>query len=536
MDGRGIKLASVECSDLLLRGCVRGSPALIAGLFYIGEGMSLENYLEQVIVGECKKLSQRQHSYHNALDLEYRRKAKRISNPGVKQVKVPVHWQEERKYDPFYVSKRSKQIAHSIAKKIRQGTYCPNPPVVKDVPKSSGGHRSVRIYQIPDAAVSKLIYERLLRKNKHRFSSFSYAYRNDRNVHFAIQDISVELSQTSRVFIAEFDFSKFFDSIDHHYLFDQFNKNGFLISEEEACIVRAFLDDSGMGIPQGTSVSLFLANLVCWRLDKNLEQAGLQFARYADDTVIWSRDYTQITKAYDIINSFSVTAGVQINEKKSDGISLLCKKDMPSEITSRKEEVEFLGYAISVDCVSIKKASVNRIKRQISYILYKHLLKPLQGTRLIAIDIPSNDRDRDLLSAISEIRRYLYGNLTDEMISNYISGQSNRIFFKGAMSFYPLINNERQLKGLDGWLVTAIYKAVTKRSKLLKSWNYNRDHSFPFNVARNKMATEFRSQRIYGKRLLKIPSFYFIYQAQSKGVSEIGLEGVINSRKSDYDY
>lgn len=55
-------------------------------------------------------------------------------------------------------------------------------------------------------------------KNRHRFSLFSYAYRNDRNVHFAIQDISVELSQGSRIFVAEFDFSKFFDSNSHKYL------------------------------------------------------------------------------------------------------------------------------------------------------------------------------------------------------------------------------------------------------------------------------------------------------------------------------
>ena len=498
--------------------------------------MSLEKQLVQALKEESLKLSQRHHAYHNALELEYIRKLKRISNPEKKHVKTPEHWSNNKKFNPFYVNEHKRQIAHSIARKIKNGTYMPNPPTKMLIPKASGGDRSVTIYQIPDAAVSRLIYQQLLRKNKHRFSSFSYAYRNDRNVHFAIQDISIELAQTSRVFVAEFDFSKFFDSIDHTYLFDQFGKNGFLISEQENQVIRSFLGDSGVGIPQGTSISLFLANLVCWKLDKGLEHSGLQFARYADDTVIWSNNYQKISTAYDIINDFSKNAGVDINAKKSDGISLLCRKDMPSEIASRKEEIEFLGYAISVDHVSIKKASVNKIKRQITYTLYKHLIQPLRGAKLVALKIPANDKDAHLLSAMLEIRRYLYGNLTDQMITNYLNGSSSRIFFKGVMSFYPLINNENQLKDLDGWLITAIYKALRIRSKLLKNWKFNRDHNFPFNVARKDLAIEFKKHEIYGKKLLQIPSFFTIYLALKKGITDVGVEGVMNPSSDTYGY
>lgn len=498
--------------------------------------MSLEKHLIQIIKDESTKLSHRYHSYHNALELEHTRKAKRVSNADKKKIKFPDYWLKDRKFDPFYVNKHKRQIAHSIARKIKQGIYTPHAPEVMEIPKTSGGTRNVTIYQIPDAAVSRLIYNQLLRKNKHRFSSFSYAYRNDRNVHFAIQDISVELAQTSRVFVAEFDFSKFFDSIDHGYLYNQFDQNGFLISDEERQVIKAFLGGRGVGIPQGTSISLFLANLVCWQLDKGLERAGLQFARYADDTVIWSHDYQKISAAYDIINAFSKKAGVAINAKKSDGISLLCRKDMPSEIVSRKEEIEFLGYAISVDHVSIKRSSINKIKKQITYILYKHLIQPLRGTKLVALEIPANDKDKHLLSAIMEIRRYLYGNLNDQMIANYLNGSSNRIFFKGVMSFYPLINNEAQLKNLDGWLVTAIFKAIRIRSKLLKKWKYNRDGNFPFNVAHKDLADEFKKKRIKGKKLLQIPSFYSIYQALKKGVADVGIEGVMNPGASNYDY
>lgn len=80
------------------------------------------------------------------------------------------------------------------------------------------------------------------------------------------------------------------------------------------------------------------------------------------------------------------------------------------------------------------------------------------------------------------------------MIANYLNGSSNRIFFKGVMSFYPLINNEAQLKELDGWLVTAISKAIRIRSKLLKKWKYNRDGSFPFNIQHRDLADEFKKK------------------------------------------
>ncbi len=478
----------------------------------------------------------RQHAYHNALELEHLRKNNRVLNVGAKQLKTPPYWNIERKFNPFYVHKHRKQIAHSIAKKIANGTYAPNPPKEMDIPKISGGSRKVTIYQIPDAAVSTLIFQQLLRKNRHRFSSFSYAYRNDRNVQFAIQDIAIELQQVSRIFVAEFDFSKFFDTIDHEYLFAQFNKNGFFISEQENKVIQAFLKRNQVGIPQGTSISLFLANIVCWKLDKGFEQAGLRFARYADDTIIWSSDYSKISLAYDIISEFSKEAGVAINAKKSDGISLLCREDMPSEFASRKKEVEFLGYSISVDNVSIKKHSVKNIKRQISYILYKHLIQPLQGKKLVAISIPANDKDVHLLSAIMEIRRYLYGNLTDQIIASYLNGSSHRIFFKGIMSFYPLINNEAQLKELDGWLITAIFKAIRIRAKLLKNWQFTVNHNFPFNVRRRDMAEAFKSRRIKGKKLLQIPSFFTIYQALQKGVTEVGVEKVMNPSSNYYNY
>lgn len=499
--------------------------------------MNLESQLEKLIINESEKLISRYHLYHNNLHKEYRRNKKRFGT-AKKNVKKPNYWSIDKKFNPFYVRRNAKSIAKSIVKNIINKTYKPNEPFIKDIPKESGGFRKVTIYQIHDAAVSKLYYYSLLQKNKHRFSSFSYAYRHDRNVHFAIQDIWIDISESSRTFIAEFDFSNFFGSISHDYLKNQFTKNGFLVSEEEKFIINSFLENTEEGIPQGTSISLFLANLVCWNLDKDFEKEGLKFARYADDTIIWSPDYSKICNAFSIINKFSNNTGIKINPKKSDGISLLTGKNLPAELANAKYFVDFLGYSIHIDKVSIKENSVKKIKKQISYLLYKNLILPLRNLPLRNIIIPNRDKDDGFITAIMQIRRYLYGGLTDEYLINFLQGKTKRIHFKGIMSFYPLVTDEEQLKELDGWLLSTIYRSLKLRNKLLYSQGHNVSSFFPFNLTRERLLNECRTKKIPTSKfnLLKIPSFILIYKALQKGIVDSGIETTMNPKSNKYNY
>jgi retron-type reverse transcriptase len=498
--------------------------------------MDLEQRLAIAIKEESEKLIQRYHDYHNYLHTEFIRNKKRLGNIAPsKEVRKPDYWSHDRKFNPFYVRRKYKSIARSIARNVENKTYKPNKPYAKEVPKSSGGIRKVTIYQIPDAAVSKLFFNRLLSKNKHRFSSFSYAYRNDRNVHFAIQDIGVDLRNNERTFLAEFDFSDFFGSISHDFLFEQFDKNGFYISGEERFIIKSFLSDRRVGIPQGTSISLFLANLTCWSFDQRLEREGVKFSRYADDTIAWSPEYEKICNTFIHINEFSKKAGIKINPKKSDGISLLTKKGLPSEIAS-KNYLEFLGYSLSVDEISIKSTSVNKIKKQISYLLYRNLIQPLMKSTLAGQKIPANDKDENFLTAIMQIRRYMYGGLSNRQLKNYISGKTKSIYFKGVMSFYPLVDDEVQLRELDGWLLSVIHRALRLRAKLLDKWGYNRDHIFPFNCDREALLERCSREKIASKYLLEIPSFQLIQKALQKGLLESGIERIMNPNSLNYDY
>lgn len=476
------------------------------------------------------------HLYHNTLELSYQRERRRIVNPSPKKIKIPQEWGVDRKFNPFYVLKKKKQISNSIAKKILSKTYVPNPPYIRIIPKKGGGERKICVYQLPDSAVSDFFYHTLLKKNKHRFSTLSYAYRNDRNIHFAIQDIANELTNSPRIFVAEFDFSDFFGSIDHQYLFQQFESNQFLVSDIEKYIIKSFLGQQDRGIPQGTSISLFLANLVCWKLDRSLENEGIRFARYADDTIIWSKDYSKISKAFDIIAEFSKSAGIKLNYDKSAGISLLQSRKLTSEFSNTKEYIEFLGYCISSTNVGIKDSSIRKIKQQISYLLYKNLIQPIKQQPFRNVNIPSNNIDKDLITAIMQIRRYLYGDLTEIKLRNYINGKYFKLKFKGIMSYYPLITDDTQMKYLDKWLISTILNVINKRKKILLMHNPHFNvNQFPFNCDKETFIFESKNKVINNRKgLMQIPSFLRIYKALRIGLVNEGIEQIMNSNTYYY--
>ncbi|CAA6813830.1 MAG: Retron-type reverse transcriptase [uncultured Sulfurovum sp.] len=496
----------------------------------------MEKILLFDIEKEAKEKLEEYQLYHNNLELSYRRNVRRVTNAKPKDVKIPTEWSIDKKFNPFYVLKRKKQIVRSISRKLLAGTYKPNEPFQKEIPKKGGGVRKISVYQIPDAAVSDRFYHNLLSKNKHRFSSLSYAYRNDRNIHFAIQDIANELASTPRIFVAEFDFSDFFGSISHEYLFKQLNKNSFLISELEIKVIKAFLAPFDKGIPLGTSISLFLANLACWNLDRNLEDEGLRFARYADDTIIWSKDYTKISRAFDVMSEFSKETGISLNYKKSDGINLLQKQGLKSEFYNSKEYIEFLGYKISCKKISIKDASIQKIKKQVSYLLYKNLIQPIRVNSFSARNIPKNNVDRDFITAIMQIRRYLYGNMTEVTLKKYINGTYKKLSFKGIMSFYPLVDDEQQMLKLDKWLISTILNVLSKRKALLVVNNSLFDiNQFPFNLSKDELIEYCKVKIVFRKKgLMQIPSFTRIHKALRMGLTAEGIEKIMNPNLSIY--
>jgi hypothetical protein len=199
--------------------------------------------------------------------------------------------------------------------------------------------------------------------------------------------------------------------------------------------------------------------------------------------------------------------------------------------------VEFLGYKISTDKISIKHRSVNKIKKQITYLLYKNLLQPLKPPTVHSRNIPYNDKDINFLSAMLEVRRYLYGNLTELTLKKYLNGTYKVLKFKGIMSFYPLINDITQLKELDSWLLCTILKVLNRRKMDLLDINpYWNKKQFPFNLPKDEFLDKCKKTVISGRNgLLEIPSFLRIHNAIQIGLKNEGIDRVMNPHSGYYE-
>ena len=96
--------------------------------------------------------------------------------------------------------------------------------------------------------------------------------------------------------IVDLDISKFFDTVAHDKLISILREK--VNDKQTIQLVRSFLKAGVMekglvsppdefGVPQGGPVSPVLSNIYLDKLDKELENRGLRFCRYADDVVIF---------------------------------------------------------------------------------------------------------------------------------------------------------------------------------------------------------------------------------------------------------
>jgi hypothetical protein len=433
------------------------------------------------IIEESDKLIRRHQKYLSDLAAAIRRKESRSGLTIPKIMHLPGYWSADVGFNPYYVKSHASGIGYAIEKALASGDYQPRPAAKYHVPKGGGGTREVSVFQVADNAVSNLTFSRLIEKNARHLSAHAYAYRRDLTVHDAVLHVYSDFQAKSRIFVAEFDFSKFFDSISHDHIHRVLADRRFFLTERELKVIDAFLRAPSLdtseysrtaaierdkGIPQGTSISLFLANVAAYPLDRKLETLGVGFARYADDTLIWGENYDIVCRAVNALEETALEMGVQLNFVKSEGISILCPEDLPAEFKA-KSAVSFVGYQIGAKIISMRPSTLKRAKDWMSYLIYANLLQePKRGNTFIARI--AFGIDRDYLIMLAQLRRYLYGELTESQLRKYMARQTPLMHYHGLMSFYPIVNDETLLRELDGWLLNSVYRALKLRSKLLR--------------------------------------------------------------------
>lgn len=452
---------------------------------------------------------------------ENKRRSRRSSvRPELRRVIRPAVWEIDPGFNPYVVRSNAARIAHSITLKLKSDSYQPRRPAGFLVPKPGGGTRTVSMFAIADEVVSSRLFVSLRRKNVARLSSRAYAYRSDLAPHDAIAHMRSEFSREHRLFVAEYDFSKYFDRIDHDHIWRSIDHLGIMITPIERRIVarfletpEPFLDEADRltdpplrrtGLPQGTSISLFLANLAATDLDRSLERLGVGFARYADDTLIWSPSYEKVSQAVEALHTASDQIGPEINVKKSPGISLLVLPESGEVEMRSLKAIDFLGHSVGLRKTSIRARSVDRIKRRILELVHNNLTRePIGGTQNPARLV--GGIDRDYIVFVFQLRRYLYGALNEATVRKLQSGVIPPVSLYGVMAYYPLVDDEDQLRGLDGWLSSTVWLALQKRYRLLSSAGL--PTPTPSGLAREALFTLRNTVRQSTELDLRLPSF-----------------------------
>ncbi len=133
-----------------------------------------------------------------------------------------------------------------------------------------------------------------------------------------------------------------------------------------------------------------------------------------------------------------------------------------------------MGHSLSAEGVRISDSSVARIKRRVSTIIYNHLLLQPKRGQVNPERIGDGFWDWDLVTCLNELRRYIYGRISEEFLQKALEGGPVNLT-RCAMSFYPTVDYaaSEQLRALDGWLADVVCRAHRKRSALLAGCGVN---------------------------------------------------------------
>ena len=253
---------------------------------------------------------------------------------------------------------------NTIRQQLLDGTYQPQPVRRVTIDKPDGGKRLLGIPNLIDRVIQQAIVQILTPIFDPSFSESSYGFRPKRSAHGAAKQVRRTIRRGYR-YAVDMDLSKFFDRVQHDVLMARVSKkvHDNAVLQLIGRYLRAGVMVDGQfqatteGTPQGGPASPLLANILLDDLDKELEQRGLPFVRYADDFVIFTKSQRSAQRVFDSVARY-------LTRKLHLVVNLEKSRIVPAT------ELEYLGFSFMGNraTINVTKKSIDRFKHRVREI------------------------------------------------------------------------------------------------------------------------------------------------------------------------
>src|ERR1039457_4096222 len=247
-----------------------------------------------------------------------------------------------------------------IRAKLLDGIYVPTPVRRMEIKKQSGGVRMLGIPTVMDRFIQQLLLQVMTPVFEPMFSDYSFGFRPGRSAADALR-ASQEFTRQGKDWVVDMDITKFFDHVNHDLLMGRIgttirDKRVLrLIGKFLRCgaMVEGVVMESEEGTPQGGPLSPLLANIYLDALDKELDQRGHSYCRYADDCNIYVNSQAAAERTLaSVQNWIEKHLRLKVNEAKSG--------------TGRVWERKLLGFRLNRELqIGIAPESIERFKGKV---------------------------------------------------------------------------------------------------------------------------------------------------------------------------
>jgi RNA-directed DNA polymerase len=209
------------------------------------------------------------------------------------------------------------------------------------IPKAGGGQRGLGIPNVIDRVVQEAIRMVLEPLYEPKFHASSHGFRPNRSCHTAIAEARRYIDD-GHEWVVDIDLKQFFDRVHRQRLMAKLAErvsDRRLLGTIHRLLKAKVVMPNGVkvstdeGVPQGGPLSPLLANIVLDELDRELEQRGHRFVRYADDCNIYVRSEQAGHRVMESVKRFiEKRLRLEVNAEKS--------------AVARPEERHFVGFSL----------------------------------------------------------------------------------------------------------------------------------------------------------------------------------------------